>query len=378
MAKTRVLVDTFHLLNALTGIRSYTVEMCKGLERLDHPEFEFFFAPDWKRVNDSTLLKGRQGILGKIINHLLYFVWKQIVLPLKILVKGVDIIITPDYLLPYFKFGASSITVFHDTFYWEMPRNYNPIWRRYFLFSVRKGLNKKSIIFADSAHSKERIEQVIVPRQPVEVVYLSPPKIDHTLNEPSLLADLELSKPYKYFLHVGVFDKRKNLELLVESFHSFASKPGRELYKLVLVGSKAVTYFHDSYSAVSKLIDKYKLDDKVIRPGFISKEMLSTLYHNAFGYIFPSLEEGFGIPSLEAMNSKIPVIVSDQPALVEVSNGAALVFQRHNKQDLVKKMEMLEEEGLRNDLVSKGLERASFFSEENFISQILSHLNRKA
>ena len=374
MPKKRVVIDTFHLLNALTGIRSYTVELCKGLEQYSSPDFEFVLLPNWRQLNNSTILKGRMGILGKILNHLFYFFWKQIVLPFYILIKRVDVIIAPDYLLPTIKFGARSIAVFHDTFYWEMRKNYNPLWRWYFVNSVILGLNSRSKIIAVSAYSKARIQSIIEPKQPVEVAYLSPPKIDQSLNNPSLLLNLDIDSGCDYFLHVGVFDRRKNIELLISAFSSFCSKPGRENFKLVLVGSRAVTNFHDSFGSVNELISALGLEGRVLLPGFVSKGLLSTLYHNAFAYVFPSLEEGFGIPTLEAMNSGVPVIVSDQPALVEVSGDAALVFERTSVEQLVDRMESLLNKQVRERLIRKGYLRGASFSRENFINQMIKHL----
>ena len=374
MPKKRVVIDTFHLLNALTGIRSYTVELCKGLEQYSSPDFEFVLLPNWRQLNNSTILKGRMGILGKILNHLFYFFWKQIVLPFYILIKRVDVIIAPDYLLPTIKFGARSIAVFHDTFYWEMRKNYNPLWRWYFVNSVILGLNSRSKIIAVSAYSKARIQSIIEPKQPVEVAYLSPPKIDQSLNNPSLLLNLDIDSGCDYFLHVGVFDRRKNIELLISAFSSFCSKPGRENFKLVLVGSRAVTNFHDSFGSVKELISALGLEGRVLLPGFVSKGLLSTLYHNAFAYVFPSLEEGFGIPTLEAMNSGVPVIVSDQPALVEVSGDAALVFERTSVEQLVDRMESLLNKQVRERLIRKGYLRGASFSRENFINQMIKHL----
>ena len=374
MPKKRVVIDTFHLLNALTGIRSYTVELCKGLEQYSSPDFEFVLLPNWRQLNNSTILKGRMGILGKILNHLLYFFWKQIVLPFYILIKRVDVIIAPDYLLPTIKFGARSIAVFHDTFYWEMRKNYNPLWRWYFVNSVKLGLNSSSKIIAVSAYSKARIQSIIEPKQSVEVAYLSPPKIDQSLNNPSLLLNLDIDSGCNYFLHVGVFDRRKNIELLISAFSSFCSKPGRENFKLVLVGSRAVTNFHDSFGSVKELISALGLEGRVLLPGFVSKELLSTLYHNAFAYVFPSLEEGFGIPTLEAMNSGVPVILSDQPALVEVSGDAALVFERTSVEQLVDRMELLLNKQVRERLIRKGYLRGASFSRENFINQMIKHL----
>ena len=175
--RPRVLLDSFHLIQALTGIRTYTVQLLAGLEELDQSEVEYIIYPNWRKLNGTTFLRGKVNPLKKILNHVLYFLWKQVVLPTLILFKRVDLVVTLDYLLPYMKFGARSITVFHDTFYWELKGNYNPLWRTYFLKSVKAGLDGDTQIVVTTNYIGDKVKRIITDKHQLQVVYQAPKEL---------------------------------------------------------------------------------------------------------------------------------------------------------------------------------------------------------
>jgi glycosyltransferase involved in cell wall biosynthesis len=97
--------------------------------------------------------------------------------------------------------------------------------------------------------------------------------------------------------------------------------------------------------------------------GFVSEEELVRLYRSCAVFVLPSLYEGFGLPLLEAMACGAPCICSDDPALVEVSDGAALHFPRGDVNGLRTLLQrVLTDVALRLDLSIKSLARAQAFS----------------
>ena len=103
-------------------------------------------------------------------------------------------------------------------------------------------------------------------------------------------------------------------------------------------------------------------------PGYIDKNKALYFYNNSLMYIFPSIDEGFGIPLIEALKFKVPVICSDIPIFREIAADSVLYFEKQNEINLFEKMkELIQSEELSQKLVLKGLERVKKFNRYNFI-----------
>ena len=367
--KPVVLIDSFHLIQSLTGIRTYTTQLLTGLEELEQTEIKYIVYPNWRCMNHTEFLRGKVNPLKKILNHILYFLWKQCCLPIIILFKRVDVVVSLDYLLPCFKFRAKSITVVHDTFYWELKGKYNPVWRSYFLKSVKLGLDSKSEIIVTTDYIADKVKRWVTDEHKTFVVYQAPKDLYSEKDWTITLRKIGLPDGAKYFLHIGIFEERKNLEILVRAFHEYLRNKASEDFFLVLAGGKGVGIFHDNFSKITQLIKELGLEDRVLLPGFVPDDQLKALYENAFAYIFPSKEEGFGIPVIEAMKSGTPVIISNQPALMEVAGGAALIFDMDRYDSLLDRMNELMDEELRLNLIEKGKLNARKFGRRSFAEQ---------
>ncbi|OGF22637.1 hypothetical protein A2Y83_00375 [Candidatus Falkowbacteria bacterium RBG_13_39_14] len=189
-----------------------------------------------------------------------------------------------------------------------------------------------------------------------------------------------------YILYVGNAYPHKNLERLLRAFSmmikndeprgfakgkteirnwKFPPKADPPLaeeignLKLVLVGVK-----NDFYERLEKYAEENFLDltGKIIFFGYATDRELAEFYKNAALYVFPSLEEGFGLPPLEAMSYGIPVISSKSSCLPEILGDAALYFNAEDIKDMAEKiLQGLEDEKLREDLVKKGYERIKMY-----------------
>lgn len=377
--KKKVIIDCFHLYQAHGGIRTYILQLCEAIEDDEDGEFEFIILPDWKKAAESTFFKGRVNLLKKVLSHLVYFLWKQLVLPFQVLFRRADVVVVPDYVLPYFKFGRASMAVIHDIFYWELKGRYNPIWRSYYLASIKNGLDSNSSIVVTSEFIKEEVQKKVFNDYPIHVVYQAPKSLewDAVRSKPNIEG---LPEGVKYFLHIGTFEERKSLETLVLAFEKVLNDPYYKDFFLVLVGSPSVTYFDSAYQKLLGLVNEKGIQDKVIFTGYVLDKDLASIYRSAFCYVFPSLEEGFGIPIIESGNAGLPLIISDQEALVEVAGGAAEVFERGNYEDLANKMIKIKDDNYRHDLIEGISNRAKIFTKENFLNQFkqafLSSLNQ--
>ena len=107
--------------------------------------------------------------------------------------------------------------------------------------------------------------------------------------------------------------------------------------------------------------------------GDVSNNQLINLYSNAKILIFPSFYEGFGLPPLEAMSCKCPVILSDIPVLKELYEDAALYINPHDIKDIENMiLKLLNDNQLRNDLIQRGLDQSKKYSWKKSANKIIS------
>ena len=103
-------------------------------------------------------------------------------------------------------------------------------------------------------------------------------------------------------------------------------------------------------------------------PGYINKKQAIYYFNNAFAYVFPSIDEGFGIPLIEAMRAHIPVICSDIKIFKEIGDDSVVYFKKQDYNDLYNQLKLIcKDKTIVERLVSKGTKRAGLFNQKNFI-----------
>jgi len=197
-------------------------------------------------------------------------------------------------------------------------------------------------------------------------VVVTPEAADEILEPIEPIKELQ-SKPFIFY--VGRPQPHKNLSRLLEAF-AIVKKSQPELL-LVLAGRKDSVY--DSFINEAK---RLAIDDSVIFTGYVSEGQLKWLYRGCKAYVFPSLSEGFGLPGLEAMLHRAPVVSSDATCLPEVYDNAAWYFNPLDVHDIARSInEVLVNNELRNTLVRRGRERAKSFSWQRMAEQTLDVYN---
>jgi glycosyltransferase involved in cell wall biosynthesis len=242
-------------------------------------------------------------------------IYKQIQLPLKILFYNADYVICPDYIAPYFTFKAKRVTVLHDSLFWDYKKNYSFLWNKYFISLINLGINSRTQIITTSNYSKKNLIKILGSDKSISYVYQS--FNFHKTSSSNYIT------PKNYLLHIGSFEKRKDLITLVKAFRLVDDSN----LKLVLAGAQIVNGNSEVLNEIKTFIVQNKLEDKVILAGYVSNEEASILYKNARIYVFPSLDEGFGIPILEALSFSIPVICSDIDVFKEVGGEYVEYFK---------------------------------------------------
>jgi len=163
-----------------------------------------------------------------------------------------------------------------------------------------------------------------------------------------------------FLLYVGGISPHKNLAVLIDAFDKIAAN--QTDVKLVLVGDYKDDPFFSAYPSLKKQVAELKLEDRVIFTGFIPDEDLAHLYNTAQLLVFPSLEEGFGLPAIEAMSCGTPVAASNCSSLPEVLGEAGRFFDPRNSSNMAQVIEQILRDGTERKIMrEKGLARAEQF-----------------
>ncbi len=177
-----------------------------------------------------------------------------------------------------------------------------------------------------------------------------------------------------YILSVGTLQPRKNYVRLIEAFAKFlkANKQRFGEIDLVIVGKKGWLY-EEIFAAPAK----FGIADRVKFLDFVSDEDLASLYENALCFALPSLYEGFGLPVLEAMARKVPVVVSRISSLPEIAEKAAVYVNPDDTESITRGLlSAVQDRNLVQGRwrVKKGLEQVNKFTWENAAKKTLEVL----
>ncbi len=359
MRKRRVYIDVFYYNAALSGLKTYIEELVSAAKSHGNLEIEYIFSQDIKKIKNSQVFINSKFRIIRWLFQLRYLAWKQIILPFKLLIAKVDIVICPDYVAPIIC-HSKKIVVIHDNLFWKYPKNYSRIWRNYYTKLIQLGLDSKTTIVTTSNYSKKGLEPVF-KKNKIYTVYQS---------SESFSVPKNYNNSKKYIFHIGTFEKRKDLLTLIKGFKILKDELKVD-YKLVLAGSTYINGDNKVLLKIEKYIKENNLFSSILMPGYIDQEKALYFYNNSLMYVFPSIDEGFGIPLIEALKLKVPVICSDIPIFREIADDSVLYFKKQNEINLFEKMkELIQRDELSSKLVAKGIERVKKYNRYNFIKDI--------
>ena len=250
--------------------------------------------------------------------------WTQLGLAAQSWLQPVDLLWVPAHTLPVFgKFNLPMVVTIHGIEYQYLPSAYHWLTNWHLTWSTRWAAIRAQQIVAVSGQTKQDlIDWLGVDPNKVKVVYEG---VDtKRFRQSGKQAANQVCGKYGlrpgYVLFVGTLQPRKNLVTLIQAFARFVKQTQHQT-ELVIGGKPGW-----GYQEIHQQPKTAGIASQVKFLGFVPDEDLPGLYAAAGVYAEPSLQEGFGLPVLEAMASRVPVLAANAGALAEIAGPGAILL----------------------------------------------------
>lgn len=246
--------------------------------------------------------------------------------------------------------SGPQVATFHDLF--VLSGEYStPEFRARFAAQARQAALRASVVIAVSEFTRSQV---------ISLLGVDPARVRVVHHGIRALPARAATAREKVILCAGAIQTRKNIARLVEAFESVDPA-----WRLVLIGA-------DGYGApaIHARIAASPARDRILLPGYVTSWELASWYARAEVFAFPSLDEGFGMPILEAMAAGAAVLTSNRSAMPEVAGDAALLVDPLNLANLRQELcRITADTSLRQHLRRRGALRAREFTWEKAVAE---------
>jgi|WetSurMetagenome_2_1015567.scaffolds.fasta_scaffold01392_6 glycosyltransferase involved in cell wall biosynthesis len=340
------------------GISNFVYNLLKEIIKIDvKNEYYLYNAKkvslDFINNNDSRIQLIKTNISPKESESLDLFIFtsffdfeKKIIEPADLLCKTIVIVYD---IIPIILWD-NYIEFFSNETKFEYFRRIN---------SIRKC---DKILTISQSVKKDLIEILEMPENAIDVIYAGIDQNDNIIDNDKQLFEKLKQKFHiknKYIFSVPSMDYRKNIFGLINAYAQLPEILKNE-FQLVISNEITEDYKKMLYNHAS---DENLFHDKLILTNYVTETDLKILYKNANLFVFPSFNEGFGLPVLEAMFYGIPVITSNLSSLPEITGDAGVLVNPYNSSEISQAMKaILSDSELQKNLIAKSKIQAKKFS----------------
>jgi len=298
--------------------------------------------------------------------------WDQVALPRALAEDRVDVLLSPYYKRPL-RAPCPAVITIHDLFFIGYPGRRRPLYDGAMTALARVYASGAAAIVTDSEHSRRAIAARLgLPAARVAVIPVGLGR-EFAPSMPSPAQRERYGLGPRYALYVGNFLPHKNVTGLLRAWAALPAAL-RATHRLVLAGGDRARR-----PALEDQVRALGVEASVVFPGLVADEDLAAVYGGAAVLVLPSLEEGFGLPALEAMACGAPVIASRRGALPEVVGDAGVLVDPEDPRALTAALaRVLGSDAERATLRQRGLARAATFTAERTAGRVVDLLETTA
>lgn len=347
-----------------TGVGNYICNLVSSLSEIDRDNDYYIFVHDSNKKYFSIEQRNFHFINCKInTDSPVHFrLWEQVTLPRMAKYYCLNILHCPMNILPMFLHCRSVLTII-DTLHFQHPDTLSLLRRNYNKLFIRSSYKRADAVITISQVVKEEINRFL--GKPKKTLRVTPLGVDRSFRKIEDRCAIEKIKRHyhichEYILFVGYPHSRKNIPRLLSAFEQILHRLPKP-YVLVLAGDFSKQDDSDVKN-IQQTIDRLGLWDKVVFTGYVPQEMMPLLINGAELLAFPSIYEGFGLPTLEAMACETPVLASDIPVFRETIGEAGHLVDPYSIEEIADGLyRLLMDRELRKKMVHRGIEKAELF-----------------
>lgn len=355
-----------------TGIGRYTYELLQWLLKVDNSHSYVVFVNE----EGNKLIDDNNSRVKKVFVNAKHYSFAEQTRFLQAIKKEkCDLVHFTHFNAPLLYRGKSVVTIHDLTLSFFPGSKMNTFLHRMAYNAVIRSATKHANhIIAVSKHTKKDLKNLLhIDDQKISVIYEG---VDQSFFR-SVSDEEKKQVKHKYnlendfFLYTGVLREHKNVDGLIKAFSQYIHSSGDKI-DLAITGRDDPKYAH-----IKELPKKLHIEDRVKFLGLVPEKDLIELYHSAYAYTFPSFYEGFGLPPLESMASKTPVLASNASCIPEIcGENNALFFDPRNMSSIVEQMNTIRNnKDTYNQLIENGTKRVHEFSWEEMAKETLKIYN---
>ncbi|MBP7927693.1 glycosyltransferase family 4 protein, partial [Patescibacteria group bacterium] len=270
------------------------------------------------------------------------FSWTQVDLATELFKNPVDVFFTPVHTIPGFHPIKTKIVVMIHGLEYKINKQYayKPIHQLIHPIVLWWTMKFAHKIVVPSLATKEAITGLGWPGIDFSRLTVIPEGVSQKFYKRAPIEIAEVRKKYnlgdnQYIFFLSTIQPRKNLVRTIEAFSRLLNQHSEHSNLLLVIGGKNGWDYEESLAAPKK----FGVEGNVIFLGHVDQDNLPKLMSGARAYVNCSLEEGFGLPLIEAMACETPVVVSDIPAFKEIAQTYAYYTNPLNVEDIKSALE---------------------------------------
>jgi glycosyltransferase involved in cell wall biosynthesis len=346
----RILVDYRPALRERTGVGEYIHELTRAYVSL-HDDDVTIFSSSWRDRLASEVGRdiGVNTIDRRVPVRVLNLLWHRVEWPpVERLAGQYNVVHAAHPLLIPSRQAASVITI-HDLFFLSSQGSGSREIRRDYPKLVGPHAHRADAIVTSTNYGRKLIvDQLGVPSSHIHVCAPGAPTWQTLGRVPNRPSD-------GYILCLGTLERRKNIGVLLDAYASLLES-GQPTPRLVLAGRATA----EAKPWLTR-IATFPFHGQVKHLGYVANR--ERVYAGARLLVIPSLDEGFGLPALEAMSAGIPVIAADRGSLSELVGNVGCLVDPNDASSLAHAIDRaLNDDPWAERLARNGLNRARSFT----------------